>query len=303
MECYLNNLRRRSQTREAVQAVVKNSGYLMMETSYFEPYDTFSKCSGRTAKEKTVKVINNLGEIEILRPDITFNIIKELSNFYEAPKQLKLCYDSTVFENDLIEGIKEKRQIGAEYLGNLSIEADMEIIRLSCQVLKMTQNSVLVIGHTKYLEGLLKEIQVKETSKLEIKEAIYKKQPLLLDNILSTLEIRTEIKEKLLMLLEVKNFDLKAFGQGFMNGDMKIALSEIGFLIDNLNQAVEFDLSLLSQFDYYDGIIFKGYNKGLNVPIIRGGRYNQLSSLFNKSIPAVGFSVEFEGLMRSVKND
>lgn len=303
MEYYLKNLRKRSQTREAVQAIIKNSGYLMMETSYFEPYDTFSKCSGRTPKEKTVKVINNLGEIEILRPDITFNIIQELSNLYEAPKQLKLCYDSTVFENDLIEGIKEKRQIGAEYLGNLSIEADMEIIGLSCQVLKMTQNSVLVIGHTKYLEGLLTEIVCKELSKLEIREAIYKKQPLLLESLLTTLEVRLEIKEKLLMLLEVENFDLKAYGRGFMNGDMKIALSEIGFLIDNLNQPVEFDLSLLSQFDYYDGIIFKGYNKGLNVPIIRGGRYDQLSSLFNKSIPAVGFSVEFEGLMRSVTND
>jgi len=41
----------------------------------------------------------------------------------------------------------------------------------------------------------------------------------------------------------------------------------------------------------------------LNMPIIRGGRYDQLSGLFNKSIPAVGFSVEFEGLMRSVEND
>ena len=45
---------------------------------------------------------------------------------------------------------------------------------------------------------------------------------------------------------------------------------------------IEFDLSLLSKFDYYNGVIFKGYNKALNMPIIRGGRYDQLSSLFNK---------------------
>jgi len=81
---------------------------------------------------------------------------------------------------------------------------------------------------------------------------------------------------------------------------MKLAISEISYLIKNLDQDIEFDLSLLSKFDYYDGIIFKGYSRQLNMPIVRGGRYDQLSSLFKKSIPAVGFSVEFDALMRSV---
>lgn len=303
MEDYLKNLKKRSQMREAVQAIVKNSGYQMIETSYFEPYDTFSKCSGRIKKERTVKVINNLGGIEILRPDITFNIIQALSKVYQAPKQLKLCYDSTVFENDLIQGIKEKRQIGAEYLGNPSIDADLEIIKLSMQVLKLTKNSVLVIGHNKYLEGLLKEIDCSDDIKVEIKEIIYKKQALLLEDILKNLFIDSEVKSKLFMLLEVDNFDLKDYARGFMNVEMKIALSEIGYLLDNLDSEVEFDLSLLSKFDYYNGVIFKGYKKGLNMPIIRGGRYDQLSSLFNRAIPAVGFSVEFDVLMRGVKND
>ena len=44
-----------------------------------------------------------------------------------------------------------------------------------------------------------------------------------------------------------------------------------------LSRYISFDLSLLSKYHYYTGIIFKGYTYGTGEPIASGGRYDQLS--------------------------
>ncbi len=290
---YLETLRARNQVRERVLDLLRNNGYLMTETSYFEDYDDFIKFSGRTPKEKTVKVINNLGNIEILRPDITFNIVKSIADKYDGTP-MKLFYDSVVFENGE-NSILEKRQMGAEYIGNMSIEADLEMIHIAKDILKPLGETMIVIGHTKYLEGLLKGILDYDLKRM-IKETIYNKQPQQLNELLLTVELDNEIKDKLRYLVSVKKFDTEELANGYMNTDMKIALSEMSYLQSQLKERVSFDLSLLSKFEYYDGIIFKGYYKGMNKPLIRGGRYDRLARMFNKEMPAVGFSLEFDDL-------
>ena len=294
---YLETLKRNNKIRENVIDLLKRFGYQMVETSYFETYDGFMKCSGRTPKEKTVKVINNKGDIEILRPDITFNIIKELSSKYDD-EPMKLYYDSTVFKNGK-DGILEKRQIGAENVGILSIDADVEMIKLGLKVIEPLDDVMMVIGHTKYLDGLLKQI-FDTNIKKQIKDIIYMKQPQLLRELLLTVELEEGIKEKLTYLVSVKEYEPEELSKGYMNSDMKMALSEMNYIRSSLDGKVSFDLSLLSKFEYYDGVIFKGYYRKLNKPLVRGGRYDRLSRLFDKEIPAVGFSIEFDELLRSM---
>ena len=53
-----------------------------------------------------------------------------------------------------------------------------------------------------------------------------------------------------------------------------------------LSKYLSFDLSLLSKYHYYTGIIFKGYTYGTGEPIASGGRYDQLLGYFGKKAPA-----------------
>lgn len=294
MKAYLEQLKKKNKLRTDVCETFRKNGYVQMDTSYFEFYEDFRKFNGRTPLEQTVKVINGKGEIAILRPDITFNIMRELAPDYDE-SVVKLYYDAMVFENSEA-GILEKRQLGIEYFGNISIDADVEVIKLGMSVMPK-EDTVFVIGHTKYLEGLLKDIFEKEAKQL-VKEMIYRKQPQQLREFLSTLDIELGIKEKLLKLVEVEALDLEALTTGYINADMKMALSEMDYLIKQLPEEVMFDLSLLSKFEYYDGIIFKGFIKGVNAPVLRGGRYDKLSRVFKKAIPAVGLSVDFDQLLR-----
>ena len=68
-----------------------------------------------------------------------------------------------------------------------------------------------------------------------------------------------------------------------------------------LNGYLSFDLSLLSKYHYYTGIIFKGYTYGTGEPIASGGRYDQLLSYFGKTAPAIGCMISIDPLMEALR--
>lgn len=48
---------------------------------------------------------------------------------------------------------------------------------------------------------------------------------------------------------------------------------------------------MLRGLDYYTGMIFKGYTHEVGFPIISGGRYDKVVSVFGRDLSAVGFSI------------
>lgn len=66
-------------------------------------------------------------------------------------------------------------------------------------------------------------------------------------------------------------------------------------------QYVSFDLSLLSKYHYYTGIIFKAYTYGVGDVVATGGRYDTLLSHFGKDAPAVGFMIRLDTLMEALR--
>jgi ATP phosphoribosyltransferase regulatory subunit len=54
---------------------------------------------------------------------------------------------------------------------------------------------------------------------------------------------------------------------------------------------ISLDLGMLRSLDYYTGMIFKGFTREVGFPIISGGRYDKVVSVFGRDVPAVGFSI------------
>ena len=63
---------------------------------------------------------------------------------------------------------------------------------------------------------------------------------------------------------------------------------------------VSFDLGLLNQYNYYTGVIFKGYTYGVGDAIVTGGRYDKLLSYFGKNAPAIGFVVVVDDVLEAL---
>jgi ATP phosphoribosyltransferase regulatory subunit len=54
---------------------------------------------------------------------------------------------------------------------------------------------------------------------------------------------------------------------------------------------VRLDFSVVSDSDYYNGIVFSGYIDGVPKAVLTGGRYDRLAAKLGKSISALGFAV------------
>lgn len=292
-----------------IEDLFVQSGYIPIEPPYFEDYDDFRDINKRIKKESMVKVLKGDGDVLILRPDITTSIIRSLMPRWEKDLKLKLFYYSTVFKNIPNASIRELKQIGVEYLGEASFSADWEVIQLALNVLKKYEDKfILEVGTSRYLNGLLKEINLKTQEEKELKTLLYNKDASGLKSFMEELSLKKDRKDVLYHLLDFQGTleeILEKSREFYSNEEMRSALEEL----QELHKSIEakgslsntyFDLSLVTTFDYYEGIIFKGYYPKVYRPILSGGRYDPLTERFGEKVSAVGFSIDVNELMKVV---
>lgn len=303
---YLN--KRYKITRE-IEDMFIGDGCINIEPSIFEDYDDFISVNKRIKKESMVKVLNANSNLLILRPDITMNIIKNLIPRWENDLKLKLFYNSTIFRNKTDLNIKEFRQMGIEYIGESSIKADRELIGLALNILKKYKSSfILEIGNSKYLDEVLREIDLEESIEKELKSLIYKKNKVELIDYVENLNIKKEICNLLSNILDFQgNIEeiIRKAEKFYMNDEMKKAIDEIKALNEFIKEYgylknIHFDLSMVAELDYYEGIVFKGYYSNSYREIISGGRYDSLTELFGEKVSAIGFSIDIDELIKAL---
>ena len=308
IENELNYSKKRYEFTKHIESIFVNNNYIQIKPSIFEDYDNFKAINKRIKTESMVKVVSD--KILVLRPDITTSIIKSLIPRWEEDLILKLFYHSTVYKNTGKEGIKEIRQFGCEYLGEKSIEADKEIVNMSLDILqRFGEKFILEIGNSNYINGLLSEFKLKEYEENKLKNLILRKNKIEIKSYIKKLHIKEEIKETLLNLFELNgNIEevlskaKKLYTNDLMNKSLR-ELEEISLIIkeNNCKEYINFDLSMIGKFDYYEGIMIKGYYSNVYKEILSGGRYDSLTEEFGRRVPAIGFCIDVDGLMEASK--
>ena len=308
IENELNYSKKRYEFTKHIESIFVNNNYIQIKPSIFEDYDNFKAINKRIKTESMVKVVSD--KILVLRPDITTSIIKSLIPRWEDDLILKLFYHSTVYKNTGKEGIKEIRQFGCEYLGEKSIEADKEIVNMSLDILqRFGEKFILEVGNSNYINGLLSEFKLKEYEENKLKNLILRKNKIEIKSYIKKLHIKEEIKETLLNLFELNgNIEevlskaKKLYTNDLMNKSLK-ELEEISLIIkeSNCKEYINFDLSMIGKFDYYEGIMIKGYYSNVYKEILSGGRYDSLTEEFGRRVPAIGFCIDVDGLMEASK--
>jgi ATP phosphoribosyltransferase regulatory subunit len=79
-------------------------------------------------------------------------------------------------------------------------------------------------------------------------------------------------------------------------------LEDIYSIFERLDLArhLTIDLGEIRGFDYYTGILFRAYVRGLGFEVAGGGRYDGLPAAFGEDLPAVGFSFSLDRLEQIV---
>jgi ATP phosphoribosyltransferase regulatory subunit len=304
----IESIKKRNRVFNMLNGYLEAKDYVRVEPDYFEDYEEFSKLNSRVKQESIVKLMSPAGRVIVLRPDITTNIIKQVIPYWIDGGEMKLFYNSTKFIQSA-NSLQLSRQFGAEYLGDESDKSDIEIIQLSLDIFNRFNDRFQIdLGYPIFIETLITKSDLSNQESILLKEAIMSKNS---QDIITILDNRnssnsTLLKNILSMTGTIEQV-LSKIVPFKLDQDLMEILNYIQTVVEGINlqdrEKINIDLSLLSQYDYYSGIVFQGYLYGLSQPILFGGRYDKLTKEFGKEIPAVGVSFDVSEYVKESKDE
>lgn len=287
-------------------------GYEDIQTPTFEFFDVFSKEVGTTPSKELYKFFDKENNTLVLRPDFTPSIARCAAKYFcEEQVPLRFSYMGNTFNNtSSLQGkLKETTQMGAELIGEPSVEADGEMISLVIEALLSTglNRFQVSIGQVEYFKGLCEEAGLDEETEYALRDYISGKNYFAAQELLLERGVAEPYQGRLLRVADMfGNMCSLTEAREMVNNPRSIAAIErLEKLYEVLKaygvaEYVSFDLGMLSKYNYYTGVIFKAYTYGVGEAVVKGGRYDRLLEQFGKKAPAVGFCVVIDSIMEAL---
>ncbi len=301
-ECrLLNDVKRRLAQKFTV------CGYQPVLSATLEYYDTYSQISNAIPQERLFKLTDTDGKLLVLRPDMTLAISRIAAT--KLPEdEARLCYFADKWDLQNAGGFtnREIYQAGVECLGEEGAFSDAQAIAFAVECLKETglTDFIIDIGHVGYFKGILEECGLSEADSEAVRVYVNAKDSLNAERVLKkagaesgllntvsalpTLFGGAEVLERAEKLTE----NVRARAAVAYLKEVYTLLAKMGY-----ENAVCFDLGTVKRLSYYSGIVFSGLVKELGVPVLSGGRYDDLADEFGKHIPAVGFAMGLKRIL------
>ncbi len=291
---------------------LKSFGYQDIQTPSFEFFDVFSREIGTTPSKELYKFFDKEGNTLVLRPDFTPSMARCAAKYFmEETFPIRFCYLGNTFTNiSSLQGkLCEVTQMGAELIGDGSVEADAEMIAMLSKCLKSAglERFQVTVGEADYFRGLCEAAGLSKETELELRENVSGKNIFAVEDLLKEQHIEEEYREAFLKITEL-------FGAAEVLEKAEALVSNARSLraVERLKQVYEllriygaeqyisFDFGMLSKYHYYTGVTFRAYTYGVGDAIVKGGRYDNLLKTFGKDAPAVGFVVVLDDLMTAM---
>ena len=257
-----------------------------------------------------IKVIDTSGKVLVLRPDVTIPLTRTMA-LNTQEKYERLFYVLDVFRQSQEQmDQKESTQAGIECFGKNAPEIDSEVILLAIHTLKDLgfTNFKIEVGHAGFFKELIQHTNLNKHELDVLQTLIQTKNLIEIEPFLNKLSIEERIQkaiQSIPMMYGNPEYVMKQAETIIINEKMEHILQNLMDVYQvlrayGMEEYVHFNLGLINNMNYYSGIIFQGFVDSVGKPILMGGRYDHLSTQFNRSIPAVGFAFEVDLLIHAL---
>lgn len=300
--------------QDSLYQKLRQYGYHPIQTPTFEFFDIFGREIGTTPSKELYKFFDREGNTLVLRPDITPSIARCAAKYFgEENMPIRLCYmGNTFINNTSYQGrLKESTQLGAEFLGDSSVDADAEMLSMVVDCLKVAglKDFQISVGHAEFFRGLMEAAGLMEEQEDELRELISNKNFFGVEEFVETLNLNADLKQLFGMLgnLYTGSDELKEtkqYAQAYPRILSAIErLEELHAILEayGVSRYISFELGTISDYQYYTGIIFAGYTFGSGEAIVKGGRYDKLLTYFGKDSASIGFAFVIDQLMAALQ--
>lgn len=311
-DIYGKEFHRKLEVENRLHECIRLYGYQEIQTPTFEFFDVFSKEIGTTPSRELYKFFDKEGNTLVLRPDFTPSIARCAAKYFSEKKvPLRLSYVGNTFTNtsNLQGKLKESTQMGAELIGDPSVEADAEIISLVIKALLDTglQRFQVSIGEVEYFKGLCEEAGLDEETEMDLRACISGKNYFAAQELLQERKVVEPYHSRLLKVADMFG-DMCSLtdARAMVSNERSLAAIERLEKLHKVLQVygvadyISFDLGMLSKYKYYTGVIFKAYTYGVGDAIVKGGRYDHLLHQFGKEAPAIGFCMVIDSILEAL---
>ena len=280
-------------------------GYQLVIPPMLEHLESLLSGSGQDLDLRTFKLVDQTsGRTLGVRADITPQVARIDAHLLNREGVVRLCYCGSVLHT-LPAGFnatREPLQIGAELYGHRGIEADIEMVSLLREALRLCslEAARIDLGHVGIFHALTISAGLDATSEQMLFAALQAKDIPALTELTSSLA--EPARQALLALPELYG------GRVVIERARTLLpkLPQIAAALDELQQLADampdlpigFDLADLRGYHYHSGIVFAAYHADASGAIALGGRYDDIGKAFGRARPATGFSMDLREISR-----
>lgn len=290
-------LRKDEQVIYALRDLYRQYGYRQYKVSKFEEYELYAQNKSFLVSDKMLTFTDTNGKLMALKPDVTLSIVK---NARPRPGETdKVYYCENVYRAGAdCNGFQEITQTGLECLGVIDDYTVCEVIMLACRSLAhISGRYLLQVSHLGFLDDLLSRVDPALRGELlglvRCKNArgvkTFCEQAGLNASLCAKFTAMAETYGSLHSLLPA----LRSIADSPQTRAAYEALAGIDRAMTEygLSDKVFLDFSIVSDLNYYNGIMFQGYVDGLPTHVLSGGRYDRLVEKLGKTGGGIGFGV------------
>lgn len=282
----------------ALRELYGKYGYKPYKMSKFEEYEFYIQNKDFLVSDRIIAFNDTSGKLLALKPDVTLSIIKNGEDI-QGFKQ-KVCYNENVYRvSENTHQFKEIMQTGVECIGDINLYDIYEMIVMAAESLSLiSEDFVLEVSHLGLLSSLLDNICESVNFKQQAIKYISDKNSHDLARVCDENNVSEADKkslEKFVSIYGERNAVLNQLEalKDYVNAESINILKTLSALLDKLSLGgkIKFDFSTVSDMNYYNGIVFKGYINGLSQSILTGGQYDNLLYKMGRKSGAIGFAI------------
>ena len=288
-------------------------GYELVSPPLVEYLDALLVGSGKDLAQQMFQTVDLLsGRTLAVRADMTPQVARIDAHRLNRQQVVRLCYTGSVLHTrqQSLAGSREPLQAGCEIYGHQGLEADLEVMELMVEAIRLAGSNRLQLDLSP--AGIIRII-------CEIRGLNHNLHDLVHDLVLSKNlpQLRAQLGEIDLTLAEILSEISMLYGDisaqddsllrraaellpehrlvhEVLDGLRKIAQANLWQDYPQLRLSVDF--GDMRGWQYHTGISFSAYLDQHPVAVARGGRYDNVGASFGRSRAATGFSLELREL-------
>ncbi len=278
-----------------LRELYRSYGYRPYKMSKFEEYDLYVRNKDFLVSDNVITFTDTNGRLMALKPDVTLSIIK---NGKDLPGTVeKVYYNENVYRiSKGTHSYKEIMQAGLECIGDVDDYRILEVLTLAAESLKqIADESVLDLSHLGIVSDVLDKSGLSDEGKKAIlgflgEKNLHGAMAICEDegicqasaNAIKTLITTYGAPEEVLPVLKTLGAGEKSIAQ------LERLVTALG---DSGIDTVRIDFSVINDMRYYNGIVFRGFVKGIPTGILSGGQYDKMMKKLGRKSHAIGFAV------------